>query len=412
MENHSSVGVLVMLSVFSLVGTIGNSLVLYIYANKKTKTTAGVFIMCLAGTDLFTCLVIVPYTEVVIYVQYKLLYDLVCKAYMFLITFNVPFSAFIMVAIAVDRFFCICYPFLHALNLCRARVIILCLLVLACLCGLITALLHGIIPPVDINPSENSSADAAFALSLSNNTEVKNASDTTLIQYTQKENTTSIRSGCAYNVSCNDDVISNQTGSAQSNMTDGEMQGLCIPTNDIIDTSFADVYQKIYSSFYLLSFILVLFLYALIYRSIWKHRAKKRKRKRSSLYPAGVEFSAAETQFTAVTHVNNGNGHHHEDALDQTEMEPMHNRKRKKSKPMSLKDKTLYANIRTAAMLFVVTVVFLIAFLPAWLMAHKILPYNETIFYMYFVYNTANPFIYAFMNKSFRDDLRKILKFS
>ena len=116
-----------------------------------------------------------------------------------------------------------------------------------------------------------------------------------------------------------------------------------------------------------------------------------------------------ETQFTAVTQMNNG--HNAEEGRDHAEIEPMQ-RKRKQAKPMSLKDKTLYANIRTAAMLFVVTVVFLIAFLPAWLMAHHVVPYNEIIFYMYFVYNTANPFIYAFMNKSFRDDLRKILKFA
>ena len=122
-----------------------------------------------------------------------------------------------------------------------------------------------------------------------------------------------------------------------------------------------------------------------------------------------VEFSLAETQFTAVTQMNNG---HNAEAGDHHEMEPMQARKRKQSKPMSLKDKTLYANIRTAAMLFVVTVVFLFAFLPAWLMAHHVMPYNEIIFYMYFIYNTANPFIYAFMNKSFRDDLRKILKFA
>ena len=79
---------------------------------------------------------------------------------------------------------------------------------------------------------------------------------------------------------------------------------------------------------------------------------------------------------------------------------------------MSLKGKTLYANIRTAVMLFVMTVVFLIAFLPVWLMAHDVIPYTEIIFYMYFIYNIANPFIYSFMNKSFRADLRRILKFA
>ena len=80
MEETSSVAVLAMLSIFALVGIFGNSLVLYIYANKKIKTTAGIFIMCLAGTDLFTCLIIVPFTEVVIYLKYKLQYDVLCQA--------------------------------------------------------------------------------------------------------------------------------------------------------------------------------------------------------------------------------------------------------------------------------------------------------------------------------------------
>ena len=112
-------------------------------------------------------------------------------------------------------------------------------------------------------------------------------------------------------------------------------------------------------------------------------------------------------QFTVATQTNNGNI---EEAGDHHELEPMHTRQREQSTAMSLNDRMLYANIRTAAMLFVVTVVFLFAFLPAWLMAHHVVPFNEIIFYMYFIYNTANPFIYAFMKKSFRDDLRKILK--
>ena len=68
------------------------------------------------------------------------------------------------------------------------------------------------------------------------------------------------------------------------------------------------------------------------------------------------------------------------------------------------------ANIRTAVMLFVVTIVFLIAFLPAWLMSLGVVEHNAIVFYLYFVYHVANPFIYAFMNKSFRDDLGKVVK--
>jgi cholecystokinin A receptor/hypocretin (orexin) receptor 2 len=123
-----------------------------------------------------------------------------------------------------------------------------------------------------------------------------------------------------------------------------------------------------------------------------------------------VEFSTVETQFTAVTHVNPHKRGSDENGIDQSEMQPMRPQPKHYTKPLSIKEKTLYANIRTAAMLFVVTAVFLIAFLPAWLMAHRLLDYNQVIFYMYFVYHTANPFIYAFMNKSFRDDLGKVLK--
>jgi len=54
------------------------------------------------------------------------------------------------------------------------------------------------------------------------------------------------------------------------------------------------------------------------------------------------------------------------------------------------------ANVKTAAMLFVVTVVFVVTFLPAFLMTVHLLPYNLVIFYMYFANNVANPIIYSF----------------
>jgi len=63
------------------------------------------------------------------------------------------------------------------------------------------------------------------------------------------------------------------------------------------------------------------------------------------------------------------------------------------------------ANLRTAAMLFVVTAVFVVTFLPASLISLRVMPYHIYVFYLYFVNNVANPFIYSFMNKNFRDQL-------
>jgi cholecystokinin A receptor/hypocretin (orexin) receptor 2 len=144
MEVLDTITVTVYLSLFSLFGTIGNSSVLYIYSNKKEKSTAGIFIMSLAGADLFTCLIIMPFTEAVIYLDYYLQYDVPCKIYMFFITCNITFAAFIMVAIATDRYFCICHPFLHVLNIRRAKIIVFCLLVAASCLGIVTSLIHGV----------------------------------------------------------------------------------------------------------------------------------------------------------------------------------------------------------------------------------------------------------------------------
>lgn len=363
MESPTTIVVIVMLSLFSVMGTIGNALVLYIYTKKRDRTTSSIFILTLAGCDLITCAVIMPFTIAVLYTDYKLDYDVFCKLYMFLITCNVPFSAFIMVAIAFDRYFCICHPFLHAMNVPRAKVIVFCLLVLAFTLGIITASSYAVV--------------STFVTGTSNTSDIFCENSTDSIS-----------------------ISANCSNTQQKNVTESDSMhyladiGVCLP-NTLYNPMFLQVYQKVYASFYLLSFLIVLILYGLIYRAIHVRRAKKAKRKKSALFPtsANTEISCAETQLTAL----NGNG----------ECVEMNNAPTKKPRTSnSIKDKTFYANIRTAAMLFIVAIVFLIAFLPAWLMAHRAIGYIDIIFYMYYIYNVANPVIYAFMNKSFRDDLK------
>ena len=282
MEDPSTVTVMVLLSIFSIFGTIGNSLVLYIYSCKKEKSTAGIFIMSLAGTDLVTCLLIVPFTEVVIFLQYRLEYDAACKIYMFLITCNVPFSAFIMVAIALDRYFCICHPFLHALNIQRSKLIVVCLLILASVFGIITALIHGVYvyQEISIDPS------------LSNNTQ---HSGQAVVHDTKLNETVATNGSYPGGVAvllCDENsnttcIQTNGTEFLQTRLVLTHY-GVCVPNFIIIGQRFADLYQKIYAGFYLLSFTAVVVLYGLIYKSIHDHRAKRSKRKRSSLYPSTV----------------------------------------------------------------------------------------------------------------------------
>ncbi|XP_053379848.1 octopamine receptor Oamb-like [Mercenaria mercenaria] len=417
MEDPDTIVVMVLLSIFSICGTIGNSLVLYIYSHKKEKSTAGIFIMSLAGTDLFTCLFLMPFSEAVVYLEYRLQYDVACKIYMFFITCNIPFAAFIMVAIATDRYFCICHPFLHVLNIKRAKIIVLCLLAAASSFGIVTSLMHGVYRYQDPNvpPTNNLSNIEKTNFQITNTFGGLGGNISSVLQNgefkndTSENRTNSIVQLCAQNLTCVNASTSSADNMMEANM---DLDGVCMPNSIIIGTKYVDLYQKMYAGTYLLSFFAVVVLYGLIYKSIHEHRAKRSKRKRSSLYPAGVEFSTVETQFTAVTHVNpHKRGSSENGTSDQApEVQPMRPKARQNSKALSIKEKTLIANIRTAVMLFVVTIVFLVAFLPAWLMSLQLMDYNQIVFYMYFMYHTANPFIYAFMNKSFRDDLGKVLK--
>lgn len=68
------------------------------------------------------------------------------------------------------------------------------------------------------------------------------------------------------------------------------------------------------------------------------------------------------------------------------------------------------ANIKTAFTLFIVTLVFILAFLPAWLMALTIVQMNVVVFYTHYVYNVVNPLIYAFLNQNFKTELRRIFR--
>lgn len=66
------------------------------------------------------------------------------------------------------------------------------------------------------------------------------------------------------------------------------------------------------------------------------------------------------------------------------------------------------AHIKTTKVLCIITTVYIIAFLPMFLITHRVIRANEIAFYLYFINNAANPIIYSFMNKKFRQDIWKM----
>ena len=373
--------IIIILCVLSVIGTLGNGLVLYVFSRTVAKLTSTIFILALAITDFITCLVIIPFTVSAIYLEYFLTYDIVCKVYQFLITCNVPLSAFIMVAIAVDRYICICHPFVHIMTVPRAKYILYILASFAIVLGLITALGNGVYE-----------------------------------EQLREVNTT-------------EHVLVNETVQIYT--------GNCYLSTTILPHEFITTYQKVYSSFYLISFLIVMVLYGLIYSSVTKQRAKRRKQKMG----AGKKVVNTQCQTDETTiplnnrnHNQNHDSHRlkveiegenvstsltktsskplstsHENGKVDSQSHPVNRNSSKRQDPnKERRDHDRLANIKTAVMLFIVTLVFIIAFLPAWLMALEVVDFKVVIFYMYFVYNVANPIIYAFMNKMFRENLAKL----
>ncbi|XP_059177758.1 uncharacterized protein LOC131957075 [Physella acuta] len=429
-DTHSEgegIAVMTMLIGFSLFGCLGNVLVLYVFSKKSDKVSSTIFILALAWTDFFVCLFLMPYTVALVYVRDRLSYDFFCKAFHFINTSNVPLSAFLMVAIAVDRYFSICHPFLHVVTPRRAKVAISCLVLLAFSLGSITSCLFSV---YRANCTDTAQLDT------SGSDYVTEITSTIVPLYERDGNRSS-------EVACSSLVYT----------------GKCEENPNIFSYTFLDAFQKIYISFYIISLLSVFTLYFFIYRSVVKRRAWRRKQKSWSHSPmtaTGTKPDQAppKTQYCAQdADGNNGDGQVIElttksnqphnlsngENGDATKTAPSEAALPLSKRPTDMlvvantdgedngvetsalssaekktirerRDFNFLANIRTAIMLFVVAVVFIISFLPAWLMATRLISYHIIIFYTHFIYNVVNPVIYAFMNQSFRKELKRVFQ--
>ncbi|KAK7094274.1 hypothetical protein V1264_007917 [Littorina saxatilis] len=398
------------------------------------QVTSTIFILALAYTDIVTCSVIIPLTITMTATNNDLHYDFLCKLYMFFITFNVPLAAFIMVAIAVDRYFSICHPFLHAITPRRARLTVCCLCVFSFFLGIIVALAHG------QGVMEQGGGGGG---GLGNATDSGGVGDVVAASSTVTTITMGNDSSAIAITNYNATVGGGRVGGGGGGLGDvwrssrevavkkvevgsGFTQEMCTFKTDIIPFDFLVSFQRFYASFYLLSLVVVLIIYALIYRSVVKRR-EWRRRQRSSR-PASKAPVTMETEVEAVElrakngapAINGGNGTTSGtgsgsgkdsgggDGVGCSETQSLNCADKKASKER--RDFNFLANIRTAAMCFVVTLVFIVSFLPAWLMAVKVISYHIVVFYLYFIYNVANPVIYAFMNHAFRKELKRVFQ--
>ncbi|WAR31853.1 LOW QUALITY PROTEIN: hypothetical protein MAR_034395, partial [Mya arenaria] len=94
------------------------------------------------ATDLFTSLTLIPFTIVTELLSYELPYDFF--VFMFLVENNVQFSVFWIAVIAIDRYLCICRPFLNGNTVFRSKGTVVCVVILAGTFGVFTSLNYSV----------------------------------------------------------------------------------------------------------------------------------------------------------------------------------------------------------------------------------------------------------------------------
>ena len=224
---------------------------MYVFSRKKDKLTSTLFIIALAIVDFVTCLVVVPFTVYMEVVDFHVSSDVCCKLYQFLITCNIPFSALVMVAIAIDRYLCICHPFTRILTIHRAKILIGFLAAVAATLGACVAMFFG----VYARPEAVTADDAA------NTTELLQDATTS----TTRSATTAA------------DVVDNASTDELINI------GKCAENDLILSHHFQWYYQKLYTFMYPVCLLVVVVLYVLIYRSVLRRRYRRQQEKRKTI---------------------------------------------------------------------------------------------------------------------------------
>lgn len=377
--------------VFSVVGVIGNGLVLYGFTRARSKYTSTIFILTLAGTDFATCLITIPATIAMELNSFKMDSDILCKLYHFLTTSTISFSALTMVLIAIDRYFCICRPFMKVMSVPRAGVLIFISVLIAFVIGVLSCLNFGV-----------------FGLRTSNSSIV----NTSIFNLNITLEETSKRVAEAKEIYHNESgALTNEVQPLTETVF---FDGRCHLNVLIFGSVGARRFQTAHSVFYAICEIAVIFIYCIIYGFILKRR---QRRLRNESFPccSFKQSPIGENDNTEIVYLGNDATTQTGDDLNLNETSSSGKFRngftdRTKSVLQSKLEKIRMNNIKTALMLSIVAIIFILAFLPAWLMILNVIDMNVTVFYCYFLYNVSNPLVYAFMNPEFRNQLFQIFK--
>nr|XP_054763475.1 annetocin receptor-like [Lytechinus pictus] len=130
-------------SISMILGIPGNGLIIIVYCKKKRKTGTDVFILGLAVVDFVVCLSF-P-VKIYSYVTSQFTNDALCKLMHFVVFWNTYIGVFLTTIITVDRFIAVCKPMKKRVSPKQAVVIVSASVILAAVSAIPSVALTGIV---------------------------------------------------------------------------------------------------------------------------------------------------------------------------------------------------------------------------------------------------------------------------
>ena len=338
------------LSVVALIGCVGNGLVIAVCNRYPSKQSAQHFILAMAICDFFVCAAIIPY-RIISY--HCFLYEGACKFFEGLTYFFVLFSMFLLIAVAVDRYHAVCKATAYHKMSKATGTLIMSLAIITLGISIFPGLIAGHYVSVATGNDGNHTAKCFTGI-------------------------------------CNEDG-----------------QDLRFSTPSVVVS-----YSVGFGVMYISMVIIVLVSYTQVFRTLYSRYGVARKKRRSmqtgttamnnasqvsvavsicdGSVENGVELSRFDTQLCTTI-----------DNADCITMK-RRNKKRRSSGKISHR--------RTAKILLLVTIAFIITWIPFLLMKTHTVPNIVTIRLTFFISNMINPVIYSFTNRQFRENVVKLLK--
>ncbi len=166
--------------------------------------------------------------------------------------------------------------------------------------------------------------------------------------------------------------------------------------------------------------ITVVSLYSAVYRIVYIRAKSKRAKVQPATSNMGPETSSMQMDhITLQTEMSDANSRHPgtssgtaqsinstDERSAQSGARPNNQRSTNVRKNQKAEEKS---ELRILSMLFTITVIYVVSFIPFWLITFDIIAKNEFLLYMFFVNNCSNCIVYLVMNVQIRKEARTIV---